>query len=101
MKDCWQVSPNDRPTFLQVRKDLDDMLADNEVIIYLRYARDHFEYWTVANYYIRDKVVKIKSRKFLLMEIYRSHSRHLIGVLIKWRCVKEHICIEPIFIFVA
>ena len=79
MKDCWQVSPNDRPTFLQVRKDLDDMLADNEVIIYLRYARDHFEYWTVAIYYIRDKVVKIKSRKFfksLLMEIYRSHSRH-------------------------
>ena len=31
MTDCWQISPNDRPTFSQVRKNLEDIVADNKV----------------------------------------------------------------------
>ncbi|CAB3987332.1 Hypothetical predicted protein [Paramuricea clavata] len=30
MKNCWKVSPSNRPTFSQIWQDLHDMLADNE-----------------------------------------------------------------------
>ena len=41
MADCWQISPNDRPTFLQIRENLEDLVADNKVTNELKSKLSH------------------------------------------------------------
>ena len=41
MTDCWQISPNDRPTFSQIRENLEDIVADNKVTNELKSNLSH------------------------------------------------------------